>query len=47
LNVQVASLDTGDEVSLTDSTYVGLINRVRLAGASAGGWDRLSRPNGW
>jgi N-succinyldiaminopimelate aminotransferase len=32
LNVLLAILDTGDEVILTDPTYVGLINRVRLAG---------------
>ncbi len=47
LNVLLAIVDTGDEVILTDPTYVGLINRVRLAGAvprlvpfvkDAGGW---------
>ena len=32
LNVLLALVDTGDEVVLTDPTYVGLINRVRLAG---------------
>jgi len=32
LNVLLAIVDTGDEVVLTDPTYVGLINRVRLAG---------------
>jgi len=32
LNVLLALVDTGDEVILTDPTYVGLINRVRLAG---------------
>jgi N-succinyldiaminopimelate aminotransferase len=32
LNVLLAIIDTGDEVVLTDPTYVGLINRVRLAG---------------
>lgn len=32
LNVLLAIVDTGDEVILTDPTYVGLINRVRLAG---------------
>ena len=32
LNVLLAVVDTGDEVVLTDPTYVGLINRVRLAG---------------
>lgn len=32
LNVLLATIDTGDEVILTDPTYAGLINRVRLAG---------------
>ena len=32
LNVLLALVDTGDEVVLTDPTYIGLINRVRLAG---------------
>lgn len=32
LNVLLAILNPGDEVLLTDPTYVGLINRVRLAG---------------
>src|SRR5262249_34361529 len=47
LNVLLAIVDAGDEVVLTDPTYVGLINRVRLAGGvprlvpfarDAGGW---------
>lgn len=51
LNVLLATLEPGDEVLLTDPTYVGLINRVRLAGGvpryvplipSAAGW-RLDR----
>jgi len=46
-NVLLAVLEPGDEVLLTDPTYVGLINRVRLAGGvprfipmspSAEGW---------
>lgn len=32
LNVLLALVDTGDEVILTDPTYIGLINRVRIAG---------------
>ena len=48
LNVLLAILEPGDEVLMTDPTYVGLINRVRLAGGiprfaplvpSAGGWS--------
>jgi aspartate/methionine/tyrosine aminotransferase len=33
LNVLLATLNPGDEVILTDPTYVGMICRVRLAGA--------------
>jgi N-succinyldiaminopimelate aminotransferase len=32
LNVLLALVDTGDEVIVTDPTYAGLINRVKLAG---------------
>ncbi len=47
LNALLACIDPGDEVVLTSPTYVGLINRVRLAGgvprfvplrATASGW---------
>ena len=48
LNVLLATLEPGDEVLMTDPIYVGLINRVRLAGGvprfvpfipSTGGWQ--------
>ena len=32
LNVLLATVDIGEEVIVTDPTYVGLVNRVRLAG---------------
>ena len=32
LDVLLATVETGDEVILTDPTYAGMINRVRLAG---------------
>ena len=32
LNVLLATIEVGDEVLVTDPTYAGLINRVRLAG---------------
>src|SRR5689334_12359226 len=32
LNVLLATVDVGDEVILTDPTYIGLINRIRLTG---------------
>src|SRR5580693_3228915 len=33
LNVLLATIEVGDEVIVTDPTYAGLINRIRLAGA--------------
>ena len=32
LNVLLATVDAGDEVIVTDPTYAGLVNRIRLAG---------------
>ena len=32
LNVLLATIDTGDEVIVTDPTYIGLVNRLHLAG---------------
>jgi aspartate/methionine/tyrosine aminotransferase len=32
LNALLATIDVGDEVIVTDSTYAGLLNRIRLAG---------------
>ena len=34
LNVLLATIEVGDEVIVTDPTYVGLVNRIRLAGAT-------------
>lgn len=34
LNVLLATVDGGDEVVVTDPTYIGLLNRIRLAGAT-------------
>ena len=34
LNVLLATIEVGDDVIVTDPTYVGLLNRVRLAGAT-------------
>ena len=33
LSVLLATVDHGDEVIVTDPTYAGMVNRVRLAGA--------------
>ena len=41
LNVLLATVEVGDEVVVTDPTYAGLINRVRLAG----GVPRFARLN--
>jgi len=32
LNALLATIDIGDEVVVTDPTYVGLLNRIRLPG---------------
>jgi aspartate/methionine/tyrosine aminotransferase len=47
LNVLFAILEPGDEVLMTDPTYVGLINRVRLAGGVPRFVPLLPTPDGW
>jgi aspartate/methionine/tyrosine aminotransferase len=34
LNVLLALVDPGDEVVVTDPTYAGIVNRIRLAGGT-------------
>ena len=46
-NVLLATLEPGDEVLLTDPTYVGLINRVRLAGGIPRYVPLLPTADGW
>lgn len=46
-NVLLAVLEPGDEVLLTDPTYVGLINRVRLAGGVPRFLPMLPTRDGW
>jgi aspartate/methionine/tyrosine aminotransferase len=46
-NVLLATLEPGDEVLLTDPTYVGLINRVRLAGGVPRFVPLVPTQNGW
>ncbi len=46
-NVLLATLEPGDEVLLTDPTYVGLINRVRLAGGVPRFVSLTPTQNGW
>jgi len=46
-NALLAVLEPGDEVLLTDPTYVGLINRVRLAGGIPRFLPMLPSADGW
>lgn len=47
LNVLLATLEPGDEVLLTDPIYVGLVNRVRLAGGVPRFVPLLPLAQGW
>ena len=47
LNVLLATLEDGDEVLMTDPTYVGLINRVRLAGGVPKFVSLIPTEKGW
>ena len=47
LNILLATLEPGDEVLLTDPIYVGLINRVRLAGGVPKFVPLIPSPEGW
>jgi N-succinyldiaminopimelate aminotransferase len=47
LNVLLALVDRDDEVVLTDPTYIGLTNRVRIAGAVPTFVPFINTGNGW
>ena len=47
LNVLLATVQDGDEVVVTDPVYVGLLNRVRLAGAAPRPVALEPTPAGW
>lgn len=47
LNVLLATIEPGDEVLMTDPIYVGLINRVRLAGGVPRFVPLISSGQGW
>lgn len=47
LNVLLATLEPGDEVLLTDPCYVGLVNRVRLAGGVPRYVPLVAGADGW
>ena len=46
-NTLLATIEPGDEVLLTDPTYVGLINRVRLAGGVPRFLPMTATDSGW
>ncbi|MBV8651501.1 MAG: aminotransferase class I/II-fold pyridoxal phosphate-dependent enzyme, partial [Alphaproteobacteria bacterium] len=47
LNVLLATIEPGDEVVMTDPVYVGLLNRVRLAGGVPRFAPLIAGPEGW
>jgi aspartate/methionine/tyrosine aminotransferase len=47
LNVLLALVDPGDEVVVTDPTYAGIVNRIRLAGGTPTFIPFLSEDDGW
>lgn len=47
LNALLALTDPGDEVMLTDPTYAGMLQRVRLIGALPKSVPLLAGPEGW
>jgi aspartate/methionine/tyrosine aminotransferase len=47
LNVMLALVDPGDEVVVTDPTYAGIVNRIRLAGGTPRFVPFLAEEDGW
>jgi aspartate/methionine/tyrosine aminotransferase len=47
LNVLLALVDPGDEVVVTDPTYAGIVNRIRLAGGTPTFIPFLAEGEGW
>jgi len=47
LNVLLALVDPGDEVVVTDPTYAGIVNRIRLAGGTPTFVPFLAEDEGW
>jgi aspartate/methionine/tyrosine aminotransferase len=47
LNVLLALVDPGDEVVVTDPTYAGIVNRIRLAGGTPTFIPFLPEDEGW
>jgi aspartate/methionine/tyrosine aminotransferase len=47
LNVVLALVDPGDEVVVTDPTYAGIVNRIRLAGGTPTYVPFVASEDGW
>lgn len=47
LNCLLAMLEPGDEVIVTDPTYAGIINRIRIAGGITQFVPLIPSPDGW
>jgi aspartate/methionine/tyrosine aminotransferase len=47
LNIMLALVDPGDEVVVTDPTYAGIVNRVRLAGGTPRFVPFVAEEEGW
>jgi len=47
LNIVLALVDPGDEVVVTDPTYAGIVNRIRLAGGTPTFIPFLAEDEGW
>ena len=47
LNAMLALVDEGDEVVVTDPTYAGIVNRVRLAGGTPRFVPFVAEESGW
>jgi N-succinyldiaminopimelate aminotransferase len=47
LNVVLALVDPGDEVVVTDPTYAGIVNRIRLAGGTPTFVRFIAEEGGW
>jgi aspartate/methionine/tyrosine aminotransferase len=47
LNILLATVDPGDEIVVTDPTYAGIVNRIRLTGGTPRFVPFLAEDGGW
>jgi N-succinyldiaminopimelate aminotransferase len=47
LNILLVTVDPGDEIVVTDPTYAGIVNRIRLAGGTPRFVPFLAEEQGW